>query len=186
MRSVADFPDQKLLWDNYGHAMGAAHGLELAMRIAIWDYFIRKYLDDRNTCNAEVAKLAKMTIGGTYKAFLNAYPNFADDAAFTREMGHAIDFRNHLAHHFLEGRLDGLRSERGIRLIILECKIGTEQFRSLQNYVRSHCAADFQGFLDSGKERSAEWDAKHPLAETLDRIERGEAVDLGNIQLPSA
>jgi hypothetical protein len=174
---VADLPDQKQLWDAYGHAMGAATGVELLMRIALINVAADKlakdgHLDQEHRSEA-LTKIQKMTFGQTVQAFKAAFSNFAEDKEFCESIGNAVSSRNHLAHHFLEGILLALRSTEGIELVVLSCVEYTDHFQSLDNYIRKNCPVDYDAFFKLGEGREDEFVQNHPLREKLIAIKEG-------------
>src|SRR6266496_2122012 len=105
---MADLPDQKQLWDAYGHAMGAATGLELLMRIALINSAAQRLIkEDRfeEDRAKALAGIQRMTFGQTVQEFKKAFPSFVGDKAFCESIDNAVSSRNHLAHNFLEGIL---------------------------------------------------------------------------------
>lgn len=72
------FPDQKQLWDAYGHAMGAIGGVELLLRISLINAAVTKmivegdFTDDRK--KAELAKIQGRTLGQTVATFKKEFP----------------------------------------------------------------------------------------------------------------
>ena len=170
-------PDQKQLWDAYGHAMGASVGLELLMRIALINVATQELIKEKRFDQASrekiLAEIQGLTFGRTVRKFKGAFPKFADDPAFCESIGNAVSSRNHLAHYFLEGILLGLRPSEGVELAALECMERTEHFRSLDNYVREHCPVDFDEFFKLGEGRADEFVREHPLREKLQAIKVG-------------
>ena len=171
---MSNFPDQKQFWDAFGHAMGAATGLELTMRIALVHAAAKQRQQAPEAITAVINRIRGMTLGGTAKSFIKTYPEFADDEAFVSGLNDAIDFRNHLAHNFLEGRMDAFRSDDGINLVALECMLATEHFGELERVVRARCPADFEAFFQQGEGRAEEFVNGHPLRKHLAKIKAGE------------
>lgn len=174
---MSNLPDQKRLWDAYGHAMAASIGLELLMRIALINAatqeLIKERRIDQESRDCALAKIQGMTFGRTVKMFKRAFPAFAENAAFCESIGNAISSRNYLAHNFLEGILHGLRSDEGIELAALECAERTEHFRSLENHVREHCPVDYDAFFRMGEGKAEQYVQNHPLRYKLHAIKRG-------------
>ena len=173
---MAGLPDQKQMWDAYGHALGAAAGLELVMRIALLDAARKANLDSENARQEALKSIVGMTLGQTVRRFMEVYPEFADHDVFPRAIDNAVYIRNQLAHHFLEGRLSGLKTEEGIQLIALECIGCTDHFRQLEHFVRAECEADFDGFFSQGAEEADRWVEQHPLGPKLADIKAGRLV----------
>ena len=124
------------MWNAYGHAMGAAGGLELTMRIALLDAARKANPDSPEARQEALASVLKMTFGQTINAFLKAYPEFESHDVFPEAIQNARNFRNYLAHHFLDGKLAGLQTKEGLDLISLECMEYTEHFRQVEQFVR--------------------------------------------------
>ena len=171
---MSNFPDQKQFWDAYGHALGAATGLELTMRIALVHAAAKQGQRAPEATTAVINRIRGMTLGGTAKSFMRKYPEFADDEAFVSGLNDAVIFRNHLAHNFLEGRLDAFRSDNGIKLVALECMLATEHFSELERVVRARCPADFEAFFRQGERRGDAFVNNHPLSKHLAQIKAGE------------
>jgi hypothetical protein len=95
---VADLPDQKQLWDAYGHAMGAAGGLELLMRIALINDAAQRLaqegLVDQNSRTKALEEIQGMTFGRTVRRFKQVFPNLAEDAQFCESIDNAVSSRS--------------------------------------------------------------------------------------------
>src|SRR5215212_2626347 len=98
---MAELPNQKQMWDAYGHALGAAAGLELVMRIALLDAARKANPDSAEARQEALASILRMTMGQTAKRFMAVYPEFAEHDVFPEAIENATSFRNYLAHHFL-------------------------------------------------------------------------------------
>ena len=174
---MAELPDQKQLWDAYGHAMGAIGGVELLLRIALINKAVSEmireddFTEDRKA--SELAKIQVRTLGATIAAFKDAFPAFADDQKFCESMNNALYCRNQLAHHFVENNLLAFRSEEGIELATLGCYEHVSHFQSLDRYLREHCAVDFDAFFALGEGKADEFVESHPLRAKLRDIEAG-------------
>jgi hypothetical protein len=170
-------PDQKQLWDAYGHAMGAAVGLELLMRIALVNHAAHQLMRDNrfDEENRErvLADIQGMTFGRTVGAFKKGFPDFAENADFCESIENAVSSRNYLAHGFLDGILHGLRSEEGIQLIVLDCVDRLEHFQSVDSYIRDRCPIDFDEFFKLGEGKADQYVENHPLREKLRAIKSG-------------
>lgn len=173
---MANLPDQKQAWDAYGHAMGAAVGLELLMRIALLDEARKANPDSAGARQEALASILRMTFGQTASRFMRVYPAFAEHGLFPEAIENASSIRNHLAHHFLDGRLTGLRTEKGIQLIALECIEYANHFRQVEQFIRDRCEADFEGFFSQGADEADKWVADHPLGPKLSDIRTGRLV----------
>lgn len=170
---MPELPNQKQMWDAYGHALGAAAGLELVMRIALLDAARQANPDSAEARQAALVSILRMTLGQTVKRFMVTYPEFAKHEVFPEAIANATAFRNHLAHHFLEGKLAGLRTEAGIHLIVLECIEYTDHFRQVEAFIRERCTADLDGFFDQGAAEADKWVENHPLGPKLADIKAG-------------
>ena len=99
-------PPQERVWNVYGHAMGAAIGLELVLRIANLTARFYQVEGSRTSRGNKAARLAKLrknagegTFGEVAKQFCVLFPEVvASDPAFNEAIDNAVDFRNHLAH----------------------------------------------------------------------------------------
>jgi len=173
---MAELPSQKQIWDAYGHAMGAAAGMELVLRIALLDAARKANPDLAEARQTALRSILRMTLRNTVERFMAIYPDFAEHDVFPEAINNAVDFRNNLAHHFLEGKLAGLRTEVGVQLIALECMEYTEHFRQIEAFVRERCKADFAGFLEQGVNEADQWVRDHPLGPKLADIKAGRLV----------
>ena len=105
-------PEQERVWNAYGHAMGAAIGLELVFRIANLTarfHAIEASLVSAGNKHAQHAKVRKNAAEGTFgqvaSQFCELYPKVADlNPVFREAVENAVGFRNHLTHGFLAGR----------------------------------------------------------------------------------
>lgn len=176
MTAVPELPNQKQMWDAYGHALGAAAGLELVMRVALLDAARKAHPDSAEARQAALATIFRMTMGQTAQRFMVVYPNFADHDVFPEAVANATSFRNYLAHHFLEGKLAGLRTADGVELIALECIEFTDHFRQVEAFVWERCGADFEGFFAQGADEADKWVEDHPLGAKLADIKAGRLV----------
>ncbi len=170
---MPDLPNQKQMWDAYGHALGAAAGLELVMRVALLDAARKAHPDSSEDREAALASILRMTLGRTAQRFMAAYPEFASHEVFPEAIENAISFRNHMVHHFLEGKLAGLKTEEGVQLIALECMEYTDHFRRIEQFIRDVCKADFDGFFSQGADEADKWIKDHPLGPKLADIKAG-------------
>lgn len=168
-------PEQERVWNAYGHAMGAAIGLELILRIANLTakfHAIEASQGSAGNKRAQYEKLRKNAEEGTFgqiaNQFCDLYPKVADsDPVFREAIENAIGFRNHLSHGFLAGRVRLLLSERGLDLIELECREAMDHFHGIEGHVREHAGVDFSLFAADGDDESLI--ANHPLAHKLSR-----------------
>jgi len=166
--------DQKQLWDAYGHALGAASGWELAMRIALIHEAATKGAGDEEAKRAAVQKILKMTLGTTASSFLEAFPKLAADGVFVFGVEAGVRMRNRLAHHFIEGAIDAFRTETGIKLVTLECILATEHILELERVVWANCGPIIEPFFHQSEESAQRYIDNHPLREHLKQIEAGE------------
>ena len=164
------------MWDAYGHALGAAAGLELVMRVALLDAARKANPDSAEARQAALATILRMTMGQTAQRFMVVYPEFAEHDVFPEAVANATSFRNHLAHHFLEGKLAGLRTEEGLQLIVLECIEYTDHFRQVEAFIWERCGADFDGFFAHGADEADMWVKNHPLGPKLADIKADRLV----------
>ena len=170
---MSDFPDQTRMWDAYGHAMRAAAGLELTMRIALWDATRTHFADNPEMREKTAERIRKLTFGGTAKKFKAVYPGFAENPTFVAGMEAAIGFRNHLAHHFLESAMEGIRTQEGVELLEMECRLASGHFQDLEAFIRTLCPADIAGFIQLGQPKAEEWVKNHPLRDKLSELKAG-------------
>lgn len=174
---MAEFPDQKQLWDAYGHAMGAIGGVELLLRIALINKAVAIMIsesDFTDTLRHEVLeKIQRKTLGSIVAAFKTQFPEFGSDPAFCESIDNAVYCRNQLAHHFVEAHLLAFRSEEGIQLATLGCIEHTKHFQSLDQHIRSKCPVDYDAFFKLGEGKEDEFVQNHPLREKLRAIKEG-------------
>ena len=174
---MAELPDQRGLWDAYGHAMGAIGGVELLLRLALMNKSVAKMLAENDYTDhrkeAELKKILQRTLGATVAAFKADYPDFGKDAAFCESIENAVYIRNQLAHHFIENHLLAFRSLEGLELATLECIEHKEHFQSLEDYVRRNCHVDYDAFFALGEGREDEFIRDHPLRDKLRSIKDG-------------
>jgi len=166
-------PDQKHLWDAYGHALGTAAGWELAMRIALIHNAATRVTEDEASKQSAVTKILKMTLGQTAANFLATYPGLANDEAFVFSIETGVSMRNRLVHHFPEGAIDAFRSETGIKLLALECMLATEHIRELERVVWANCGAIIEPFFHEPEGAAQRYVENHPLRKHLKQIEAG-------------
>ena len=167
-------PEQERAWNAYGHALGAAIGLELVLRLANLTakfHAIEASQGSAGNKRAQHDKLRRNAEEGTFgqvaNQFCDLYPQVVDsDPVFREAMDNAVGFRNHLTHGFLAGRVRLLLSERGLDLIALECHEAMEHFHGIERHVREHTGVDFSLFAAGGDDESLI--ANHPLAHMLD------------------
>lgn len=170
---MPELPSQMQMWDAYGHALGAAAGLELVMRVALLDAARKANSNSAEARQAALASILRMTLGQTAQRFMVIYPEFAEHEVFPEAIENVTNFRNYLAHHFLEGKLAGLRTEAGVQLIALECMEYTDHFRQVEEFIRERCKADFDGFFNQGADEADNWVENHPLGPKLADIKAG-------------
>lgn len=172
-------PDQTEMWNAYGHAMGAATGLEMAMRMALLDA-ANKHFHDDEAAQADCAKrILSKTFGQTISKFKEVYPGFAADSKFVDMMQIALDSRNHLAHHFLDGRGQALATEEGVNLVEAECRFASAHFQDLEYFIQRLCPVDFKAFFRPDGDAAQAWIANHPLRATVAALKAGE-IDPGD------
>jgi hypothetical protein len=168
---MTELPNQKPLWDAYGHAMGAIGGVELLLRIALINVAVTRMVAEGDFTEErkkkELSKIQGRTLGSTVAAFKKQFPEFGRDAEFCESIDNAVYCRNQLAHHFVENNLLAFRSEEGIELATLTCVEHVRHFQSLDEYVRQHCPVDYGAFFALGDGKEDEFVAQHPLRELL-------------------
>lgn len=170
-------PDQKRLWDAFGHAMGAIGGVELLLRIALINKAVATmtaegdFTEERK--KAELAQIQGRTLGATVAVFKAKFPEFGEDAAFCESIDNAVFCRNQLAHHFVENNLLAFRSEEGIELATLGCIEHMDHFQSLDQYIRHNCPVDYDAFFKLGEGNADQFVDNHPLREKLQEIKDG-------------
>ena len=170
---MPELPNQSKMWDAYGHALGAAAGLEMVMRIALLDAARKANPDSAEARQTALAAILRKTLGQTVQRFLVIYPEFAEHEVFPEAIENATNFRNHLAHHFLDGKMAGPRTEAGVQLIALECIEYTDHFRQVEAYIREVCTVDFDEFFNQGASEADKWVEDHPLGPKLADIKAG-------------
>lgn len=174
---MTDFPDQKPLWDAYGHALGAIGGVELLLRLALMNSAVARMVADGNLSEErkkkELERIQRRTLGCTVAVFKGEFPEFGDDERFCESIENAVYCRNQLAHHFVENHLLAFRSHEGVELTILECMEHVDHFRGLEAYLRDRCPVDYDAFFKLGEGREDDFVENHPLREKLRAIKEG-------------
>lgn len=174
---MANLPDQKPLWDAYGHAMGAIGGVELLLRIALINSAVTKMVSEDDCTDerkrTELKKIQGRTLGDTVGVFKTEFADFGNDPKFCESIDNAVHCRNKLAHHFVECNLLAFRSQEGIELATLGCIEHTEHFQSLDRYIRDHCPVDYDAFFKLGEGQEDEFVQNHPLRDKLQAIKSG-------------
>ncbi len=174
---MTDLPDQKQLWDAYGHAMGAIGGVELLLRIALINKAVAELSAENDftdeSKSAALTKIQGRTLGPTVAVFKAKFPELGGDPAFCESIENAVNFRNQLAHHFIENHLLAFRSQDGIELATLECIEHTSHFQSLDQYIRDKCPVDYNEFFALGEGKEDQYVQGHPLREKLKTSKAG-------------
>jgi hypothetical protein len=154
--------------------MGAIGGVELLLRIALINRAARKSIaEDKFTEENKAAVLAQIqgrTLGPTVAAFKAEFPELGNDQAFCESIDNAVQFRNSLAHHFVENHLLAFRSDEGIKLATLECIEHMSHFQNLDQYIRDKCPVDYDQFFALGEGKEDQYVQNHPLKEKLHSI----------------
>lgn len=171
---------QSAMWNAYGHAMGAAAGLEFTMRFALWEAINTKYADYPDTAGKVRARVGGMTMGPMSKLFQGVFTGFGAHAKFVKGMEVAVATRNHFAHHFLDGRVDALKSLQAIDLITVECGVASAHFADLEYFVRSLCPVDFKRLFKPDQAGNEQYVADHPFRDDFLAFRAGE-VDVGEL-----
>lgn len=174
---MTDLPDQKQLWDAYGHAMGAVGGVELLLRIALINVAVTKMVAEGDFTEErkkkELTKIQGKTLGSTVAVFKKEFQSLGNDPTFCESIDNAVYCRNQLAHHFVENNLLAFRSPEGIELATLTCIEYTRHFQSLDRYIRENCLVDYDVFFALGEGKEDEFVQNHPLRKTLQGTKAG-------------
>ena len=171
---------QSRMWNAYGHALGAAAGLEFSMRFALWEAINTKYVSDRDTASKVRARVGRMTFGPMSTLFQGVFTGFGANAKFVKAMEVAVATRNQLAHHFLDGRVDALKSEEAIDLITVECGVASAHFADVEYFVRSLCPVDFGELFKPEQPAKEDYVANHPFRDHFLAFRAGE-IDGGEL-----
>ena len=166
-----DYPDQSRVWNAYGHALGAAIGLEQIMR---WANFHRRALailaketSDGNS-DAKKKRLIANALEGTFgqvaTQFRQLHPE-AEEGVFGEAIENAIEFRNILSHKFLAHHSRNLRTARGLDIIAIECNLYRDHFQRIEEYIRQKVDIDWR--LVDASIGPFEGDPPHPFEEFL-------------------
>lgn len=169
---AGDFPDQERLWNAYGHAIGAALGVELVIRWSNYHVRAKKLLQGRpNDPNFEAKqnKLIQNAFEGTFGQiavqFKELNPSL-NAPLFLEALDNAVEFRNRLGHKFLAQHLRNLRTEEGLDLIAIECNLYLDHFRRLESYLRQN--VDFYWAIFERVTKLKPNSDPHPFASWLD------------------
>ena len=171
---------QSLLWNAYGHAMGAAAGLEFTMRFALWEAINTKYATDPETAAKVRERVGRMTLEPVSKLFAGVFTGFGANAKFVKGMEVAVATRNHLAHHFLDGRVEALKSLEAIDLMTVECGVASAHFADLEYFVRSLCPVDFKAMFKPEQRATDDYVISHPFRDDFFAFRKGE-IDSGEL-----
>ena len=173
-----DESPQSGMWNAYGHALGAAAGLEFSMRFALWEAINTKYANDPYTAGKVRARVGRMTFGPISALFQGVYTGFGANAKFVKAMEVAVATRNHLAHHFLDGRVQALKSPEAIDLITVECGVASAHFADVEYFVRSLCPVDFKELFKPEQPAKDDYVVNHPFRDHFLAFRAGE-IDSG-------
>ena len=164
-------PDQSRIWNAYGHALGAAIGLEQVMR---WANFHRRTLAilanetlDGNS-EAKKQKLVANALDGTFGQIVSQFRQLhpeVEEGIFGEAIENGIEFRNVLSHRFLARHSRNLRTERGLDIIAIECNLYRDHFQRLEEHIRQKVDIDWR--LVDASIGPFEDDPPHPLEEFL-------------------
>jgi hypothetical protein len=168
------------MWNAYGHALGAAAGLEFSMRFALWEAINTKYTNDPDTAGKVRARVNRMTLGPMSILFQGVFTGFGADAKFVKAMEVAVATRNRLAHHFLDGRVEALKSSEAIDLITVECGLASAHFADVEYFVRSLCPIDFEKLFKKEQSANEDYVLNHPLRDHFLAFRAGE-IETGDL-----
>ena len=148
-----EFPDHDRLWHAYGHAMGAALGLEFVMRLAIFHKKAIKIIDASGSERNKISRRRKLiensmkgTFGPVVKEFRRLHPKLERAPNYCEAVSNAVSFRNVLAHKFLAHNLLNLRTDRGLDSIAAQCNLYLQHFQSLESFIRANAEVDWEAF----------------------------------------
>lgn len=169
---VDGFPNQERLWNAYGHAMGAALGVELVIRWSNYHVRAKKLLQNERTdpnFPAKQSKLIQNAFEGTFGQLVGQFKELnpaMNEPLFLEALDNAVDFRNRLGHKFLVHHLRNLRTEEGLDLIAIECNLYLDHFQRLERYLRENVDFDWAIFERVTQHKP---DAEpHPYSDWLD------------------
>lgn len=165
---------QSGMWNAYGHALGAAAGLEFSMRFALWEAINTKYANDPYTGGKVRARVDRMTLGPMSILFQGVFTGFGSNAKFVKAMEVAVATRNRLAHHFLDGRVEALKSAEAIDLITVECGVASAHFADVECFVRSLCPIDFKELFKPEQPAKDDYVLNHPFRDHFFAFRAGE------------
>lgn len=176
-----DKSTQSGMWSAYGHALGAAAGLEFSMRFALCEAINTKYANDPCTAGKVRARVGRMTFGPMSILFQGVFTGFGNNAKFAKAIEVAVATRNRLAHHFLDGRVEALKSPEAIDLITVECGVASAHFADVEYFVRSLCPVNFKELFKPEHPANDDYVLNHPfrdhfLAFRAGEIETGELL----------
>ncbi len=104
-------PNQERAWNAYGHAMAAALGVELVLRVTNMTTGYQNILAGTKpgkNRNGRLEKLRSNALEGTFgqlaARFRSLHPDLITEL-LDEALSNAVDFRNALGHHFLSHHL---------------------------------------------------------------------------------
>lgn len=163
-------PDQTDMWNAYGHAMAAATGLDMAMRFAIYAACDEKYRDEPAQCDAAKARHRRATFGKTAKTFCSVFEGYGANAKFTDALDKAVEYRNMLAHHFLERRMLGIQSDKGLQVLEFELRLAIRHFNVVEIAVRKFTPFSLSAYIVDNPTGADHWAENHPLNPLLEQF----------------
>ncbi len=171
---------QSEMWNAYGHALGAAAGLEFSMRFALWEAINTKYANNPHTADKVRARVDRMTLGPMSILFQGVFTGFGANAKFVKAMKLAVATRNRLAHHFLDGRVAALQSPEAVDLITVECGVASAHFADVEYFVRSLCPVDFKKLFNPESPAKDDYVLNHPFRDHFLAFRAGQ-IDIGEL-----
>ena len=171
---------QSRMWNAYGHALGAAAGLEFSMRFALWEAINTKYANEPHTAAKVRARVSRMTFGPMSVLFQGVFSGFGTNAKFVTAMKVAVATRNRLAHHFLDGRVEALKSPGAIDLIIVECGVASAHFADVEYFIRSLCPVNFKELFEPEQPAKDDYVQNHPFRDHFLAFRAGK-IDTGEL-----
>lgn len=163
--------DQSRAWEAYGHAMAAAAGLDLIMKVSNFHDRAMRLLGsgDKRNIEAKRAKLIDQAMAPHFSQsaneFYDAHPELHSDL-FRTALDNAIIFRNSLSHRYFSTIWRFLDTDDGLDIIAFECNQYKEHFTGMETHIRQNVDATFLKFFNQPGQIQADIES-HPVHKFL-------------------
>jgi hypothetical protein len=164
----------------YGRVMAKIGAFEQFMRLALGEHEIRRAKAAGTSPNLQAfgKRVLKMDFGGLAQQVCDKF-KFVPE--LKQAMKEAKGFRNHLAHDFWVSHFANLHSDRGVTIIVRQCKLLERQFDGLSNIlvagtgVNANLYAEWVASNANDELVFAGWESRLDLADRAMR-EAGEGL----------